>query len=85
MIRAAPSDLVASCSPHVQRMWGTHSTPPPFSYTLSGETPSPDAGSQPFAWRIEQGSVGPPEIPHPPGVNGRAYEFGHGKGAMVSV
>ena len=34
MIHPATSDLVASCSPQVHRTWGTHSTTPPFLYTL---------------------------------------------------
>ena len=33
IIHPATPDLVASCSPHVQRTWGTHSTTPPFLYT----------------------------------------------------
>ena len=38
MIHPPTSDLVASCSPHVQRTWGTHSTTPPFLYTLLGRS-----------------------------------------------
>ena len=32
MIHTATPDLVASCSPHVQRTWGTHGTTPPLDF-----------------------------------------------------